>query len=605
MDWTPIRLYRECESADKLRDQLVVSLDERLQRYYGTAYGYSQGEYWPENYYYTWVSYILPQIIFQNPRVRTGSGTLKGDESDMDAMTLGMAVNRWIKDTDYRVHLKRMCFDMGFLWGVSFVTPKPLGYTFGDRDDPFWRPQTQRINSRLYSMDPLADGEHDARFMQHVSLQDKDLLIEQAKKNPDEGWNVEAIEQLKTVRPEDLVLSKTKGVPDRGQVAWRTVWCPEVDDYLEKGDDPDEHNGTIYTLPIYGNIETDLGWLRRPYAFMGPRWGPYTIYGMHTVPNCPYPLGPLTASDAHLQELNAQALANYRAARNRKRLLLYDEAETITGEKITKAPDGSAVGVPGFDKAHSLEIELAGVTEQGLMQEEHARQMADRMLGINDVQRGGLNTGALATEVLEATAASNVRTSDMKEQFTACVRRELMTVAWYMWKFDKIVQPFTAEEQQQIKQQFPQQLAKLAQAKGVMPQQVTPKAWKGGHQQPFDSLELSIEPYSMQRVDEPMMQARAMQAIQVAFQVAQVAGPQSIRWQPLLEKLGDAMNWPDFGQIFNAEAAQNSSQPPAPGQNPPRLGGDVGVKPATPQATSATGRNGFAQLPSQMAKIAQ
>ncbi len=231
-----------------------------------------------------------------------------------------------------------------------------------------------------------------------------------------------------------------------------------------------------------------------------------------------------------------------------------------------------------------VETEIGGLTDTAAAQEERARQIADKMLGINDVQRGGLDTGALATEVLEATAASNVRTSDLKEQYTSAVRRELMTVAWYMWKMDKVVIPFTKEEQAALAQQF------------NLPPDVIPKAWTGSDNVgPFDSLELSIEPYSMQRTDEPMMQARAMQAIQVAqgvwTLVAQVpaAAP---GMKKLLAKLGDAMNWPDFADILPDDVAQQMGPTtpmgqPAIGPKTPQLQGDVTPPMASPKPMGA------------------
>jgi hypothetical protein len=263
---------------------------------------------------------------------------------------------------------------------------------------------------------------------------------------------------------------------------------------------------------------------------------------------------------------------------------------------IAKCEDGGTVGITGFDKAKFQEAEFGGITETGIAQEDHARMAADRGIGINDIQRGSVSGAPLATEILQAAGASNVRTADLSEQFQAGVRRQLTTVAWYMWRFDKVKQPMTQEDVQQLG--LPPELMEQIAA--------DPKAavyWSGaGNREPFDSLELAIEPYSMKRTDEPMMQARAMQAIELATGLAPaiVQNPH-IRWKQLLEKLGDSMNWPDFADILDEQVAmemtalmlQSQTQPAAGEPKPkpkPRMQADlVAPKPAKQGYASPAG----------------
>ena len=582
MKWGPSEIVQECEAADRLRDKILESLDDRLGRYYGTAYGLTDGEYWPENYYFTWVSYILPQIVFQNPRVKIGSQRL--DEVVNEAKALQIAVNRWIRDTDHRTHLRQMGFDLGFSYGVSFTRPVAVPWLQGaDKDDVAWRPQCERINQRLFAIDPVSDGPWNARYMTHTVIDDRDRMLEWASDHPEEGWNKKAIKAAGGCTPFDLT-RQGSDVPDRGQIAYRVVWCPEVDS-TDKDDDPESYHGTIYTIDLNPSSGKEIEWLREPYAFMGPRWGPYTVFGAYTVPGCPYPLAPLVANEAAFKEVNALSLANFQSARNRKTIGLYDKVNETEAGAIAKAPAWGTVGITGFDRNKFAEMKLGGIDQVDVAQLEMARAMAERGIGINASQQGQIDTGSLATEITAATAASNVRTSDNAEQMVAGTRRELTTVAWYMHKFDKVRVPLTNEDKAELLKGAPPEV--LEQMMKV------PLEWSGkDNKMPFDAMELEIEPYSMKRTDEPMMQARAMQAIQLGVEIgpAVIANPH-IRFKELLKKAGDAMNWPGFEDILDEEKASVlqavalQSQMVQPETTPtpsakPRLAGDSAKPPA-------------------------
>jgi hypothetical protein len=108
---------------------------------------------------------------------------------------------------------------------------------------------------------------------------------------------------------------------------------------------------------------------------------------------------------------------------------------------------------------------------------------------------------------------------------------------------------------------------------------------QGGFDGSFDDMELSIEPYSMQRVDEATMQARSMQMLQTlpGLGAAVVQYP-FLPWKQILGKAGKVMNWPELEGIDMDLAANmsatllQSQQPvqaaPQSGQEGPRLSGD-------------------------------
>jgi hypothetical protein len=109
----------------------------------------------------------------------------------------------------------------------------------------------------------------------------------------------------------------------------------------------------------------------------------------------------------------------------------------------------------------------------------------------------------------------------------------------------------------------------------------------------FEQLSLEIEPMSMGRTSEGMMQRRAMELFQITMQLLQIA-PQVAQYsdlEPLLNLLGDTFNWPQFSKILNLKNLQAAAQgqPPVGPQVSPLLGTltqglQVQSKPSMPES---------------------
>jgi hypothetical protein len=183
-------------------------------------------------------------------------------------------------------------------------------------------------------------------------------------------------------------------------------------------------------------------------------------------------------------------------------------------------------------------------------------------------------------------------------------------VLWYAWKDEEVqavlgpeVAPelgiITMEEALQLGLSD-EEIAEGAQANLILlpGQRIT---FQGGESRvDFSELALEIEPMSMERTTEALHQRRMLEVFGVVLQAAQAMPMMPyVRWDDLLDKLGNAMNVPDLANLIDMEAlakavpmaGQQSPQGPAGGKapggkQPPQLS----LSAAQPQPSSTEGQ---------------
>jgi hypothetical protein len=585
----PENLEREVKASQEQRNGLMEEFADMVKAYEGPARHGEESDFAPENHYFEWISLVLPQVVFQNPQATVSSK--RPEIQHPYAIAIEAALNRWIADTRYHRYLERIGVYWAFFVGVGMTTVEEEG----DFEDPRHRPRTLVMDPAQFVLDSLARWPEEARFMGHECIADRADLKRRAKE--EDGWYLKAVEAL-AMASDDGMLGRPKADVRRDDVTYCEVWVPELDT-REDGDSEDEYHGTILT---FGALQSQgggrkAGFLRKPRPFYGPRWGPYTIFGAYTVPRSAWFMGPLQAHEGQVRELNINARANSTSAARRKTIMLYDEADKKTAEAVLKAPDGSGVGIPGFEKARFDIFQSPGVTEAALQYEQWLRGRLVRVSGISDPVLSQSATGATATADAIASQALSARMAYLEQKIYEATRQQLLTIAWYYWHDDRIVEPLGEEATAMLAQQ------------GLEVPPGARAAWKGGENPgKFDDLELEVVPYSMRRMDEAAMQGRALQMFQVLTSVAPLI-PQTpwMPWRELLDKLGNAMNWPDIGSGINLDLAnavaammlQNQIEVPPGGQTGqrqiPRMAGDVG-------AGMSNGAPPRLQRPSEMAK---
>lgn len=595
LDCTPENLSAEVTASIDLRKP-SISAYERIKVGYARS---RQGDKpmdgtLPENPAYEYLSLMIPTIAFDNPRVRVKTRRPGRQKPVAKAMELG--INRWVVDTQYRSHSVRMAYDMAMFMGASIVTETAQDrYGHGAEDEaalPTW-PVVDRIPPHRFAMDPLASHWHEARWLGHMVIWDKDDLLEEAKE-PDSGWDAEMVRQLAEEtglkdagRPNDAA----NRAPKRGEVVCWEVWVPE---YTEKGwPGPDEgFHGGIFTVVLGqapkdgqeaqkdGKTKTsELAWVRKPRPFYGPRWGPYTVYGAYHEPDSPTPLAPLMAVAAQMEDLNDHARSVARSSTMYKRGVIIDSPDKKLINNIKSTPDGYVFSGAGVEPDNIIQFEIGGVTEQQLNQFGIVKSRLDRMLAMADAQRGAVTGKGTATENTIADEASGKRLAFLKQQFTDATARELRTIAWFMYHDDRVVFPLGEDAAQEL---------------GAPPQadlhfhggDVTDDggSTERGSGATFDDLELDIEPYSMEHTSEGVLQTRMLQGVQMVTELLpMVREYPEVQWRDVFAQVGDALNnpsmqdWVDFDKAQQMAAQMGAQVPGQPQQATPMMGKQAGA----------------------------
>ena len=585
----PSKLMMEIEAAITYRDTRISQLDDQVRSFTGPAYAendsHSDG-YSPENTYYEYISLMIPRLVFDNPRVQVQSRRPGVQKDVAEAMRHGL--NRWVRDAKLRRTLVELATDMLLSWGVCIVRQEENKGVTLPEDSPIreatpkW-PVIERISQRRFFVDPEAQRFNDARFIGHIWHRDKEDLIKQAKDNPDSGWDVEAIEGLSIGEdPKSQGIFGETDDSDRDQIWCYEIWVPEIELDGEPGEDAGFH-GTIYTLGINQALghsrqmetgdKVKSSFIRAPRPYYGPRTGPYVMYGAYKVPDNVYPLSPLTAVEAQIQDLNAHVLSASEAMMKHKRIIGANDSRTAN---LIKNTGHDFVAVVPFEDGKALvqEFELGGQTEQQAVWIATCRQRADRVLGMDEALRGAVTGAGTATEHTIASEAANTRMAFVRQAFADATVKLLTTVAYYLYHDDEIVFPLGEDELKDI----------------GLPPGANAVFQGGGHAEEsgysFDDLELEIEPYSMERASEGLAQKRALEMHQLLIgSLPAMAQFPDYPWQDHFAKIGNAMNSPDLSELVTTNLLgrladdllrmQESQAGPEPAATQPRFGKDV------------------------------
>lgn len=549
LDLSAKNLHEEIRLAEGFRDTHLDHLDDMLDVYGGEAYRKSNRKGWSENHPYEFIRSTTSRVIFDNPRVRVRSRQPGAQGEIAKAMQYGL--NRWVKDVRLRDTLKRayahMCF--GFA-AIQMVNAEQPWMDPRQRVQSYW-PECHLLGMKDFFFDPLAQFFGAARYVGHRFVRDKEDMLEDAESDP--TWNrsaIEAVSENSGVQDlryrEDRLYSN-----DRKQVVCYEVWVPE--DHIRSPEDG--YNGALYTIAVGYNENEDqpskFEYIREPRAFYGPKCGPYHLFGVYPMPNDPWPLAPLVATFQQQRELNEVTAAAHKAIKEYRRWVAVDAKQPDLLEMMKDAEDNFVYGLQGYKKDGSEKFETGGLTPQHIEHMADARGRIDRNSGQSDTNRGQVGTGSTATEIAVAEEALQSNLAYIKQQFTESTSRLLEGAAWYLYHDDQVAYPLGEEVAQQMQ--------------GVMMPDGTVAApnpwffggahWDGSGAR-FEDLELEIEPYSMERMNESLARAQYGEMLNLLTSVAPII-PQTpwVNWKKLFEMGGDVLNNSEFGDLVNVDIA--------------------------------------------------
>tara|TARA_R110002020_G_scaffold86977_1_gene214655 strand:- start:219 stop:2021 length:1803 start_codon:yes stop_codon:yes gene_type:complete len=541
LDLSPGNLYNEITSAEAMRDEYISSMDDLVEQFVGPAYSskIDDQNYLPENHVYEYLSLTVPRLIYDNPRVhvKTRRPVSQGDAS----RAIEHGVNRWIRDTNCRHTLQRIAYDMLLGYGVCMTIEEPMqGYGIIDHGGPHW-PVIHRLSPSRWFMDSQAMDISEARFCGHRWIRDKEDLLNEASVDP--SWNKKVIEALSTDASVDETRNAdSKSPPPRNEVVCYEIWVPEK--IVDGSPGPElGFNGSIYTMAVSNpgddSNKKSADFIRKPRPYYGPATGPYTLFGAYTVPDKPYPLSPIMANQPQCMELNEHVRSATRSAAQYKKLVFVDARNKKLVQDIKNQPDNFVVPVDGLSPDSVVPAEFGGITNQQLTYMQVCRDRLDRNSGIQDAQRGVVTGDATATEVQVAEAAGSLRFSFVHKQYQDCVQQVMKKVAWYLYHDERVSFPLGEKAAEEMG--IPEPIFV-----GGLQREVTGAT--------YADLELEIDTFSMQKSNEPLLQRRAMDSMNLIIQSAQImADTPFIDWDTLLKKLGDAMNVPELGELIDRE----------------------------------------------------
>ena len=537
LDVSPKNLWLEIDAAIKFRDSHLGQVDDLVEFYTGNAYRNGGGN-WSENHMFEYIRLNTSKIVFDNPKVRIKTGR---PTQRMIAKALQHGINRNTRETALRKLLKNIFVSQLFCFEAVITTIEPQPWIDPRTSKTYHWPMSYPLHRSRFFFDPLCMVYGSARYVGHKSVRDKEDVLKEAE--TDSTWNTDAIEAVSAD-------AGTEDLPERGggegrsslnrkELIYYELWIPE----RETGDPRKGYNGTLYTVAVGGNKDDPKAEeIREPRPYYGPRWGPYTLYGIYPVPGDPWPLSPFIANFPQMEELNNIVSASNDAIRKYQKLIFVDAGNPDLVKKVTAGQNLFVYPIKGLKPDSIVEKEIAGITPQHVEQMKQALDRMDRNSGISDPARGNVGSRSTATEIAVADEASKGSMSFVQQEFTDATVQMLKTRAWFLYHDDRVNFPLGED--------------------AAMDFEMGEPWFQGGGagretEFAFDDLELEIEPFSMERMNEALARAGYREQMELALQAAPLIPVTPFYdWQKLFEKGGEINNDPYFSEFFLPEIAR-------------------------------------------------
>jgi hypothetical protein len=527
------QLWQEINEAERLRDEHIRSVADIVKEYTGRWYrgpkawgtetvGFDDYDINPEPFSYSFVTNLLPTLIFDVPKVNVRARRVVGHAEISQAMQSGL--NALFKDIEYRDDIEAATLNMLFARGVL------LHYI---EDDTRWsagavRPNCKSIDYKNFGIDSLASCVDDSEFMFHCYWVDIDDVQQDPAARPEVVQMLKP--QTKDAKESNEPFEKgQEGSLNRRRVKLYSVWL--------------RRENKIRVLVECGKDCEDL---YDPRDYYGPPCGPYTLFDAYPVPNEPWPLAPLVAVRDQVLDLQRHAKAMSRSAAGRKTIIIVAGEQNDLADDVKDAKDREVIEVKGFSKDQIEQVELGGFTP---VQQQYLLILRDRLdqhSGLSQTVRGAAGQADTATEASIMDQAFSQRIEYLKQRVREAVKHSCGTLGWFMFHTTGIIIPVTLTDLNGMEHE------------GMFFGGPTP----GQNPGTWQDYSISIEPYSMQRESEAVKQRRMMDFINLIGSYApQMPQMPWIRWPELMRAAGEAINVQDPERFFNYEILGMMSHP--------------------------------------------
>lgn len=476
------------------------------------------------------ISDIKPSVVSTNPAVFIDTFA---PEAAQHADALRFGLNAWINRVNLFTILDKVADDMLWDYGVLRVRLIPRkGSTLRDYAGlgvaiPALIPDAQYIMPTQFGSDPDTSPDQ-AQFMYHWEVRSLSEMLEEKDQMGAPVWDAAALTKLaqdpKTddFRKETLHDDLSNEDLDRDEVVVFHIWCRVT--------------RKIYCIGYTPHArESDGVFLRQPVDYFGHPAGPYVIFGVVWVRGQAYPVSLTALFARNVEEQDEHRKKARDDARAAKKML------AVEGAKLAKAivnkENNGILAVEALSKLQ--EFEFGGV------QQATAEYMAfldndwETLTGLSQVRQGNVDADATATAVVEASSAADRRVKYIQSRFRACTRELLTRVAWLMWNSDMVEFPVPVDDP----------------ATGQTMQGYFRGGVQEGDDASFEDLELDIEPYTMEHVDQNALRARMTEVFNLVTAVVDriLANPlasAAIGWEDLINDTMETLNIKKGGRRY-------------------------------------------------------
>ena len=552
--WNPSdkELAQDIREAVSFRDKHVLASKKIVLSYVGQHFRSDlddRADKDPENFVFAYVSNMLPDLVYSNPTVKVNAARVVGGDVLERAMT--SAINTWIVDMDLAEKIRELVVDFLMMQAVALVALEP-DPAFGNDT---LRPRCHHLHYSRVFIDPLATKIDEAEYVGH----DFYMNLEELQEHDAQGrLNPGAMDRLtRNAGPTgerdagDPLTRPESGTVSRRRVRLRSVWLR--DSGMIRVFAADDREFEVYA----------------PEPYYGPETGPYVIAGAYPVPNSPYRLSPLVASFDQIEALSEHGRALERSASRRKTIAVVDGQAAKLANVVVKSKDGEVHSVAGFSKDQLATIELGGASDSQYYYQANKRTNVQRTVGMSEARMGGASGAATATENAIADRAGQGRNEDLRNMIAKMTSKILWNAGWFFFNSTSTMVRVSVRDPNS----------------GMD----VPKLFLGGRF-PDDGpargedFGVSIEPYSMQRVNEALLQQRMTEFMNSLVAWAPLM-PQMpwIDWPALLRTYAESINVKNADEFVRWQLLQMAPVmrvPPGSGSS---------VIPGTPGTPGTTG----------------
>ena len=593
LDITEEKVWEECVGGFQAMEQRLSALEPLRRGYTSPFFKSESGEhseeriaFAPENHAYGMVRFYVPNLAFNSPRIRLNSRVYGTDQAVTE---MQYAINTWVLEHDYGEFLIKPCTEHLFAPAITLTTREDHPTLELEEGVPAKRAVKSRISPNNYLRDPASlEGVTGARFQGHRYPRDLEDLEAEAEADLDlpeeerEGWILEAVKGLGENAGIDeyrKMGDSRPEIPNRKEVILVEVWYRDYEDENHPGA-KEGFFGTLLTLGVGtgddGESSAGAVFVKDPKPFFGHPDGPYTCVETFFVPDDPYGLAMLVATEGQARDLNRHARGSSDAAARYKRLILVNNSDPNFAELVREGEHDLVLPVEGLEQGKVIEVEIGGITEQNLAYLQLARERLDRVSGMTDIQRGMATGSKTASEAVLAEQNADIGVDFARQRWLHFVRKDLEKVLYLFWKDPKmrvLLGPEAADElnvatvEDARDNGVPEDQIQIGVDGGVILAPGQKLTFAGGEDRlDFSELALEIEPMSTERTTQAMQQRRMMEMFQLVATAGQMDPVMPwVRWQELMNKMGDAMNVPDLGNLIDFDMV---SKAPAPAMSP-------------------------------------